>query len=383
MGDGNPPQLKRGIFGYTSDSVRRMLADREAMFATSQQRLKESQAVVAQLQTQLQVLRQHATQRDAEVQKAAARIVELDRELGEAGERLRESDRELAEARGRLEETGRELEEARGRLQEADGVALELIAAREQLRAIQLEDDQRADQARAAESRVADLEAQLVGVRTSLEKRAREAELRADRLEAKLAAAQHELRESLERPPSAAEPATSEHVTHILETAERAATRIIELAGTTHREHVEQLDRLRSEVREETERLATWRRQLEPMVLSIRSSIERAKTKIEDVPDRIRQALDPLGQAIDSVNDRLSGLVDEASAPDEAAAPDEEPSDEQPAGDPDAAEEPVTTTPSAEEAVADAPVHPLRPREDGPPGSGPPPEEPYGRWRRR
>ena len=365
MGDGNRPRLKRGIFGYTSGSVRRMLADREGMFAMSQQRLKESHAVVAQLQTQLQVLQQHVSQRDAEVGKAAVRIAQL------------ESD--LERARTRLEEMDEELGQARARLQEADGVALELTAARERLRSLQLEDGQRAEQVRMAESRVASLETQLVGVRAGLEKRARDAELRADRLEAQLVAAQRDLRESLDRP-AGPEPDTSEHVSRILETAERAATRIIELAGTTQREHLEQLDRVREDLREEGRRIASWRDQVEPMVSSIRSSMDTARSRIDDVPNRIREALAPLGEAIESVNDQLGGLLERAT--DRASGG--EPASEAPTADLDTTEEPATGTSPDGSPTRDgsAPVHPLPLREEEH-GSDPSSEEPSGRWRQQ
>lgn len=360
MGDSTPPQLKRGIFGFTRDSVRRMLADREGMFARAQQRLKETQARVAQLELQVRTLEGHIAQRNAEVESAAARIAHLESQLEDADERLKDREAlalELAAAREQLEahvELERELDEARRQLKELEGIRRELTSARELLREqddLQQQLDRRSEQVLLAESRVANLEAQLAGVRAGLEQRAREAEARARALDAELAEARDQLRAGAEAPSG---PAVGPDFSDILETA---ANRIIELVGTTHRAQLEQMDRLRDQVREETERLATWRRQLAPLVGSIQSTVDRARARVEDVPERIRDALDPLGEAIDSVNEQLLRLVEEAAeteSEDDQPDPEEVSVDDSGGADPDAASTP-------------APIHPLRSSDASPP----------------
>ncbi|HEX6207408.1 MAG TPA: hypothetical protein VF058_03525, partial [Actinomycetota bacterium] len=162
------------------------------------------------------------------------------------------------------------------------------------------------------EARIASMEAQLAGTRADLEQQARAAETRATQAEAELAAARAEL---AARPETPTPVDASEQISAIIQASERAATRIIDVAGQAHQEQVEQLDRMRAQVREEADRMVSWREQLGPIVHSIRSSIDRARARIDDIPDRIREALNPLGEAIDSVNDQLTSLVEEVAEP--------------------------------------------------------------------
>jgi chromosome segregation ATPase len=349
MPDNETPRLKRRLFGYRTADVRDMLSEREGMFARAQHQLRETQASVEHLQARLQALEQHAQQRTAEVETAASRIAHLEVEVEQAHEQLQDR-----------EELQRELHEARRRLRELEDIRVAFEAAREQLREhegvareLQAELDRRGEQVRMAESRVGSLEGQLAGVRGNLEQRARVAESRATELGAELAGAREELRARAEAPPAAD---TSEQVSAILDAAERAAIRIIDLAGTTHREQVEQMDRMRAQVREETEQLAGWRRQLDPIVRSIQSSMDRARARISDVPDRIRDALEPVGEAMESVNDQLNSLAEGATHTEDDQRVRQEPRSEAPPEDEPVAREPEETTAPEEPA---APVRPL------------------------
>lgn len=190
-----------------------------------------------------------------------------------------------------------------------------------------------------AAQKIAQLELELDGARRGLHETSaelsaaqerlrvhqRDYEERIGALEAELAAARAELSA---RPAPASAVDTSDQISAILQASERAATRVIDLAADAHREQAEQIDRLRERIRGEAERLAEWRKGLEPAVGSIRSSIDRARTKLDEIPDRIREALAPLGEAVDAVSEQFVTLVDRAAEPEvqtDAGPPERDP----------------------------------------------------------
>ncbi len=106
-----PPELKLGLFGYTPESVRLILADRDTMFARASEQARAAEALVLKLRSE-----------------AGALTTQLEEQV----ERLRALEAEAADLRTDRDATRVELQRAAAEAARLD-VALE--AARHDLKA--------------------------------------------------------------------------------------------------------------------------------------------------------------------------------------------------------------------------------------------------------
>jgi hypothetical protein len=155
------------------------------------------------------------------------------------------------------------------------------------------------------------------------ERRVREAEGKAARLEEQLAAkelALKDVKEKLSAPPPPPEPdrepqwerqqddppLTSRFMTEelgkIIEAAEESTSQILERARASTREQIVEAHRLWQEVQAEVARITTWREGAASVVRSVQSAVEKARVEIDGLPDRIQNALSPAVEAMVKVD---------------------------------------------------------------------------------
>jgi hypothetical protein len=167
---------------------------------------------------------------------------------------------------------------------------------------------------RQAEARLAELEGQL---------RARDqmmAELQADLETRETLAGQMEVEEepqgpAEEEPPPLSPKFMTDELSKIVVAAEESTSQIIERAWTATRDQIVEADRLWREVQTESVRFATWRREAEAFVESVKSSIEDARAKIEEVPQRVQEALAPAVEAMVEVDSGMARFAVASSLP--------------------------------------------------------------------
>jgi chromosome segregation ATPase len=318
------PQLRRGLFGYTSKSVRLTLADRDAR---TLEQARAAEAAVLGLRSGAEILkRQRAEQaeklraleaeaadlradRDAtrgDLEGAVADAARLGLELNTARRELDTIRYDLKTTRHQIETTREELDrqdERRRGAEELSGKRSgEITVLRQELGLARRYFLIQSHRAGSAESRIQELEAELRSVRAELE-----AGMRAATAELEAAYVAGEGAEGPADEPSAA-----------LEAAGRTMARIIEDARTRAAEELRQAERARRETLAEIERLTAWRDRLAPLVGGVRSSIEDAKERAAGIGDRVGEAVAPLTEAIATLGDRLAGLAELAALPDGA-----------------------------------------------------------------
>jgi hypothetical protein len=168
------------------------------------------------------------------------------------------------------------------------------------------------------------------------ERRVREAEGKAARLEEQLAAKEFALKDAKEKlavPPPAPEPdrepqwerqqedppLTSRFMTEelgkIIEAAEESTSQILERARASTREQIVEAHRLWEEVQAEVARFTTWREGAESVVRSVQSAVEKARVEIDGLPDRIQSALSPAVEAMVKVDAGMSRFAAATTIP--------------------------------------------------------------------
>ncbi len=337
------PQLKRGPFGYTSKSVRLILADRDAR-ALEQARAAE--AVVLELRSGAEALKfqlaeqadkLHAlgaeaadlrTDRDAtrgDLDGAVADVARLGLQLTTARRELESVRHDLETARHEIESARDELDRQDERRRAAEGLSGsgsdEIAVLRQELGLARRYFLIQSHRARNAEARIEELEAELRSVRAELEAglRAPTAELEAglSAATAELEAAHAAVEEAAARP--VPDPtATAEEPSAVLEAAGRTMARIMDRARTRATEELREAERARRESLAEIERLSAWRDRVAPLVDVVRSTIEDAKERAAGIGDRVGEAVAPLTEAIAALTDRLAALAELAALPDDA-----------------------------------------------------------------
>jgi hypothetical protein len=164
------------------------------------------------------------------------------------------------------------------------------------------------------------------------ERRVREAEGKAARLEEQAAArdaAIAELNEKIKAAPVEAEPAPqpepeeepltpqfmTEELARIIMAAEESTSQILTRARLSTRDHILEADRLWREVQTEVVRFAAWREQAESALGSVQSAIDSARAQIEAVPDKVQSALAPAVEAMVKVDSQMAGFSAAANLP--------------------------------------------------------------------
>jgi predicted nucleic acid-binding Zn-ribbon protein len=326
------PQLKRGLFGYTSKSVHLILADRDAR--TSEQ-VRATEAVVLGLRSGAEILkRQRAEQaeklRALEAEAADLRADrnatrgDLEHAVADAtrlGLELTATKGELETVRRDLETTRHEIETARDELdrqerrqgaEEMGGTPSgEIDVLRKELGLARRYFLIQSHRATRAEARIEELEAELRSVRAELDGGLSAAT-------SELEAAHAAVEEAAARRPVPISPAGTEEPSAVLEVAGRTMARIMDGARNRATEELREAERTRRETLAEIERLVAWRDRLTPLVGVVQSTIEDAKERAAGIGDRVDEAVEPLTQAIAALGDRLAALAELAALPDEA-----------------------------------------------------------------
>jgi len=319
------PQLKRGLFGYTSKSVRLILADRDAR--TSEQ-ARATEAVVLGLRSGAEILR---TQRAEQAEKlraleAEAADLRADRnatrgdlegavaDAARLGLELTATKRELETVRRDLETARDELDRQDERSQTAEELSGtrsgEIEVLRKELGLARRYFLIQSHRATRAEARIEELEAELRSVRAELDGGLSAAT-------AELEAAHAAVEEAAARPVPVSS-AGAEEPSAVLEVAGRTMARIMDGARTRATEELRKAERARRETLAEIERLAAWRDRLAPLVGAVQSTIEDAKERAAGIGDRVDEAVEPLTEAIAALSDRLAAMAELAALPDEA-----------------------------------------------------------------
>jgi hypothetical protein len=164
------------------------------------------------------------------------------------------------------------------------------------------------------------------------ERRVREAEGKAARLEEQISnrdAAITELNERINAVPPPAEPEPerqpeeepltpqfmTEELAKIMMAAEESTSQILSRARLSTRDHILEADRLWREVQSEVVKFAAWREQAESALSSVQSAIDTARAQIDAVPEKVQNALAPAVEAMVKVDSQMAGFSASATLP--------------------------------------------------------------------
>jgi len=327
-------QLRRGPFGYTSRSVRLVLADRDRLLAEASKRAGAAEAQVLDVRSEAETLKT---------------------QLAEQAEQLRALGAEAAELRTDRDATRREPE---GAVADAARLQLELTATRRQLETVQHDQeaiqlgseaarggpDLRDEPIRAAEERsgeIAFIREELSSARRQFliqSQQIKSAEARIEVLETEVRSLRPELEAGLSAAVAdleAARAAVDEAATRPVpdpsvtadgtyadvEAAGWTTTRMngagMNGAGTHAAEELREADRARSETLAEIQRLAACRDRLASLVGVVRSTIEDAGERAAGIGDRVDEAVAPFTDAIEELSVRLAAFAELAALPGE------------------------------------------------------------------
>ena len=340
------PKLRRGPFGYTSRSVRLVLADRDGLLAEASERAGAAEAQVLDVRSEAETLKTQLAEQSEQLRALGAEAAELRidrdaarRELEGAIADAARLQLELTAARGHLEivqhgqgsiQLG---SEAAGGgpdlhdepLRAAEERSGEIAFIREELRSARRHFLIQGQQIESAEARIEVLETEVRSLRPELE-----AGLSA--AVADLEAARAAVDEVAARP--APDPSvTAEGTSVVLETAgwttapmNGAEMNGAEMngagmngAGTHAGEELREAERARRETLAEIERLAACRDRLASLVGVVRSTIEDAGERAAGIGDRVDEAVAPLTDAIEELSVRLAAFAELAALPGEDA----------------------------------------------------------------
>jgi hypothetical protein len=327
------PQLKRGLFGYSSKSVRLTLADRDAR--TSEQ-ARATEAVVLGLRSGAEILKRQRAEQAEKLRTLEAEAADLraDRDAtrgdlegavadaARLGLELNSTRRELGTLRRDLNTTQHEIQTARDELdgQDERRRAAEELSERRSGEIEVLRQELglarryfliQSHRATSAEGKNEELEAELRSVRAELDGGHRAPT-------PARAPAPAAVEEAAARPVPVS-PAGAEEPSAVLEVAGRTMARIMDGARTRAAEELREAERARRETLAEIERLAAWRDRLAPLVGVVRSTIEDATARAAGIGERVGEAVEPLTEAIAALSDRLAALAELAALPDEAS----------------------------------------------------------------
>ncbi|MGZ8578180.1 MAG: hypothetical protein ACXWWX_01470 [Actinomycetota bacterium] len=264
-------QLRRGPFGYTSRSVRLVLADRDRSLVEAWERAKAAEAQVLDVRSEAETLKTQLAE------QAATRGSET---AGGEPDLQDEPLRAAEEWSGEIAFIRQELSSARWHL---------LIQGQ---------------QVESAEARIEVVEAEVRSLRPELEAGLSTAV-------ADLEAARAAVEEAAARP--APDPSVTAEGTSAVLGAAGWTTARMNGAGTHAAEELREAERARRETLAEIERLAACRDRLASLVGVVRSTIEDARERAAGIGDRVDEAVAPLTEAIAELSDRLAGFAELAA----------------------------------------------------------------------
>ena len=328
------PKLRRGPFGYTSRSVRLVLADRDGLLAEASERAGAAEAQVLDVRSEAETLKTQLAAQAEQLGALGAEAADLRIDRDAARRELEGAVADAARLQLELTATRRQLETVQ---QDQEAIRLGSETARggpdlrdEPLRAAgessgeiafirnELSSARRhfliqSQQIKSAEARIEVLETEVRSLRPELE-----AGLGA--AVADLEAARAAVDEVAARPapdPSVAAEGTSV----VLETAGWTTAPMngagMNGAGTHAAEELREAERARRETLAEIERLAACRDRLASLVGVVRSTIEDAGERAAGIGDRVDEAVAPLTDAIEELSVRLAAFAELAALPGE------------------------------------------------------------------
>ena len=330
------PKLRRGPFGYTSRSVRLVLADRDRLLAEASERAGAAEAQVLDVRSEAETLKTQLAEQAEQLGALGAEAAELRidrdtarRELEEAIADAARLQLELTAARSQLETVqhgqgsiqlgseaaggGPDLHDEP--LRAAEERSGEIAFIREELRSARRHFLIQGQQIESAEARIEVLETEVRSLRPELQAglSAAVADLEAAR------AAVDEVAARRAPDPSV----TAEGTSIVLETAEWTTAPMngagVNGAGTHAGEELREAEGARRETLAEIERLAACRDRLASLVGVVRSTIEDAGERAAGIGDRVDEAVAPLTDAIEELSVRLAAFAELAALPGEDA----------------------------------------------------------------
>ena len=315
-------QLKRGLFGYTPESVRLLLADRDKMFIRAAEQARAAEALVLELRSEVEALTAQFEERQEALRAAEAEATDLRTDRDATRVELDRAAASVAQLTTDVEASRKELADAQELMRVADAQLArqngDLAVLRQELGSARRDFLIQNQRARSAENRVEELEAELLSATERLE-----AELVStrERLEEELRWTSEELdtarAAAASAPPAPAEagPTAAEELSSVVEAAEQALGRVLDSARVRAEAELREAERARREIREDVERLAAWRERLAPLVRAVRTSIDETQLRAVKVGDGVRDAVDPVTEALQALSDRLAVLSELAGPP--------------------------------------------------------------------
>jgi chromosome segregation ATPase len=325
------PKLKRGAFGYTSRSVRLVLADRDGLLAQASERAGAAEAQVLDVRSGAETLKTQLAERAEQLRALGAEADDLRIDRDAARRELEGAVADAARLQLELTATRRQLESvqqdqeaiqlgsetARGGpdlrdepLRAAGESGGEIAFIRDELSSARRHFLIQGQQIKSAEARIEVLETEVRSLRPELE-----AGLSA--AVADLEAARAAVDEVAARP--APDPSVvAEGTSAVPEVAGWTTTRM-NGAGTHAAEELREAERARHETLAEIERLGACRDRLASLVGEVRSTIEDAGERAAGIGDRVDEAVAPLTDAVEELNVRLAAFAELAALPGEDA----------------------------------------------------------------
>ena len=287
------PQLRRGPFGYTSRSVRLVLADRDRLLVKASERARAAEAQMLDRRAEAETLKTQLAEQAERFRAPGAEVAEprTDRDAARGSETARrEPDLQDEPLRAAVEGSG------------------EIALIRQELSSVRWHLLIESQLVKSAEGRIEVLEAEVRSQRPELEAglSAAMADLEAARVAVEEAAAR----------PAADPSVTSEGTSAVLEAAGWTMARM-NGSGTHAAEELGEAERARRETLAEIGRLAACRDRLASIVGVVRSTIEDARERAAGIGDRVDEAVAPLTEAIAELSDRLAAFAELAALPGE------------------------------------------------------------------
>jgi DNA repair exonuclease SbcCD ATPase subunit len=322
-------KLRRGPFGYTSRSVRRVLAGRDVVLAQASERAGAAEAQVLDLRSEAETLKSKLAEQAEQLRVLGAEAADLRTDRDAARLEFEGAVAEAARLQLELTATRRQLETvqndreavqlgsegARGGpdpgdepLRAAELGSGEIAFIREELTSARRHFLIQSQQIKGAEARIEVLETEVRSLRPELEAGFSAAV-------ADLEAARAAVDEVATRP--ARDPIVRAEGTAVVpETAGWAAARV-NGAGTHATDQLREAERVRHQTLAEIEGLAVSRDRLASLVGVVRSTIEDTGERAAGIGDRVDEAVAPLTDAVDELNDRLAAFSELAAIPGE------------------------------------------------------------------
>jgi len=113
-------RLKRGLFGYTPESVRLLLADRDKMFIRAAELARAAEALVLELRSEVEALKAQVDERQAGLRPAQSEVANLRIDRDATRVELDRAAATVAQLTTDVETARKELEDARELVRVAD-----------------------------------------------------------------------------------------------------------------------------------------------------------------------------------------------------------------------------------------------------------------------